>query len=271
MKKSSIITLCAVILIPVGCYLILQHFSVGAAVVPRKILVDDVVQKEKNGKTVSDTIWHTTRNIKLVNQLGDSVSLYDIKDKPIVIDVFFTHCASICPQLTRSMKKLQESFKTGGSSRLKMDTAVVQFISLSIDPENDTVGRLREYADNFGVNPDNWWLLTGNKDSIYNFIFEELKLDKIVQDTIDKDFPHTGHFVLLDKDYQMRWRLGQAYNGLDTASMGLLARDIGLLLLEKDKGKPSILFQEILSLSWLWLIIILCVFLFIWMLKKKGK
>ncbi|MCX6210485.1 MAG: hypothetical protein NTZ59_13545, partial [Bacteroidetes bacterium] len=108
-----------------------------------------------------------------------------------------------------------------------------------------------------------------NKDSIYNFIFEELKLDKIVQDTIDKDFPHTSHFVLLDKDYQMRWRLGQAYNGLDTASMAMLSRDIGLLLLEKDKSKPSTLFKEILSLSWLWLIIVLCVFVFMFILKRS--
>jgi len=269
MKKSSIITLCVTILVPVFCYLILKYFSDGTVVVPKKILYDDVVEKEKNGKTVTDTIWHTTRNIKLVNQMGDTVSLYDIKNSPIVIDLFFTHCASICPQLTRSMKKLQDCFKTGGSSRLKMDTSVVQFISLSIDPESDSVAQLRKYADNFDINPDNWWLLTGNKDSIYNFIFEELKLDKIVQDTIDKDFPHTSHFVLLDKDYQMRWRLGQAYNGLDTASMAMLSRDIGLLLLEKDKSKPSTLFKEILSLSWLWLIIVLCVFVFMFILKRS--
>jgi protein SCO1 len=271
MNKKSILTLCCAILIPVACYLALKFFGEGTVVVPRKILIDDVVQIEKKGKKVNDTIWHKTRNFKLVNQLGDTVSLYDIKNKPIVIDVFFSHCAGICPRLTKSMKKLQTSFKTGGSSRLKMDTGVVHFLSFSIDPENDSVARLREYADYYGINPDNWWLLTGNKDSIYNFIFEELKLDKVVQDTIDKDFPHTSHFVLLDKNYHVRWRLGQAYNGLDSSSMKMLARDIGLLMLEKDKKKPSTLFAKIIDLSWLWLIIAVCVTGFVWILKRNRN
>lgn len=271
MNNKSILTLCLVILIPVGCYLVLKHFTDGRVTVPRKILLEEVVEKEKNGKRVYDSIWHKTGNIHLVNQLGDTVSLYSIKDKTIVIDLFFTHCASICPRLTLSMKKLQESFKAGGNSRLKVDTSVVQFISLSIDPESDSVAQLRKYADNFDINPDNWWLLTGNRDSIYKFIFDELKLDKLSTEPIDKDFAHTSRFALLDKNYIMRGRLGQAYDGLDSTSMGILARDIGLLMLEKDKQKPSAVFTEILDLGWLWLVIALGVAIFMWLLNKNRK
>jgi len=268
MNNRSILTLCLTILIPVGCYLVLKHFSDGSVVLPRKLLLDEVITKEKNGKTTYDSLWHTTSNIRLVNQLGDTVSLYDIKNKAIVFDLFFTHCPSICPRLTRSMKSLQESFKTGGASRLKVDTSVVQFISLSIDPENDSVQQLKIYADNFGINPDNWWLLTGNRDSIYKFIFEELRIDKLSNEPVDTSFAHTSRFALLDKNYKMRGRFGQAYDGLDSTSMGVLARDIGLLMMEKDKTKPSNIFTEIISLSWLWLIIILSVAIFMWLLNK---
>lgn len=271
MSSKSIITLALVILIPVGCYLILEHYSKRVDNLPRKLLLDEVVEKEKNGKRIYDSIWHKTANVQLINQLGDTVNLYDIKNKSIVIDLFFTHCASICPRLTQSMKLLQDSYKAGGNTRLKVDTSVVQFISLSIDPENDSVQQLKKYADNFGVNPDNWWLLTGNRDSIYKFIFEELKLDKISNEPIDKEFAHTSRFALLDKNYYMRGRLGQAYDGLDSSSMGLLARDIGLLMLEKDKQQQSTIFTEILGLGWLWLVIGLCIALFVWVLQKEKK
>jgi protein SCO1/2 len=271
MNNRSILTLCLTILVPVSCYLILKYYSDTGVTVPRKLLLDEVVAKEKNGKTIFDTVWHKTGNIKLVNQLGDSVNLYDIKNKAIVLDLFFTHCPSICPRLTRSMKSLQESFKTGGASRLKVDTSVVQLISLSIDPENDSVQQLKTYADNFGINPDNWWLLTGNRDSIYKFIFEELRIDKLSTEPVDTNFAHTSRFALLDKNYQMRGRLGQAYDGLDSTSMGVLARDIGLLMLEKDKKKRSTVFSEIIDLTWLWLIILLCVAVFMWMLNKNRK
>ena len=271
MNNKSILTLSLTVLVPVFCYLILKHYSDNGVTVPRKLLLDEVVEKQKNGKTIYDTLWHKTGNIKLVNQLGDTINLYDIKNKTIVIDLFFTHCASICPRLTKSMKRLQESFKTGGSSRLKVDTSVVQLISLSIDPESDSVPQLKQYANSFDINPDNWWLLTGNRDSIYKFIFEELKIDKLSTEPVDKDFAHTSRFALLDKNYLMRGRLGQAYDGLDSTSMGLLARDIGLLMLEKDKQKPSTIFTQIIDLTWLWLLILLCVAVFMFVLNKGRE
>ncbi|MEJ7674191.1 MAG: SCO family protein [Chitinophagaceae bacterium] len=51
------------------------------------------------------------KNISFTNHLGQKVSLYDIKGKIIVLDFFFTRCPTICPQMTKAMKRLQESFK----------------------------------------------------------------------------------------------------------------------------------------------------------------
>ena len=87
------------------------------------------------------------------------------------MDFFFTSCASICPTLTKNMANLQRGFLKGGDPMHAPDSTVVQFVSFSIDPERDSVARLKSYADKFGVKHDNWWLLTGNKDSIDNFAF----------------------------------------------------------------------------------------------------
>lgn len=273
MNKKAFLALLIAVFIPIFSYLILKSTSESAVTVPKKYFFDTVVTKEENGKIKTDTFWHKTANFQLVNQLGDTVHLYDIKGKAIVIDLFFTSCGSICPQLTRSMAKMQQSFIRGGNTRRKIDTSVVQFISLSIDPERDSVPVLKSYADRYDVNPDNWWMLTGNRDSIYNFIFQELKIDKLEKVPVSPEFPHTGRFVLLDRDYIVRGRLEQPYSGLanDSTSMATLARDIGLLMLEKDRTKKSKVFTDIVDLSWLWLIIILCVTGFVWYMSQRRK
>ena len=138
-------------------------------------------------------------------------------------------------------------------------------MSLTVDPNRDSVPVLRAYANKMGVIADNWWLLTGNRDSIYNFAFEELKVDQFSQEPISPDFVHTNRFILIDKKMQIRGY----YNGLDSASLLKLAKDVGYLMLEKDKTKKNKIFQDIVDLSWLWLIIALLVSWFVYYFNTK--
>ena len=121
--------------------------------------------------------------------------------------------------------------------------------------------------DRFGVIHDNWWFLTGNKKDIYQFAFEELKVDQFSEEPVSPDFVHTSRFVLIDKAFKVRGY----YNGLDSAEMKKLARDIGLLMLEKDGQKKSGVFKQILDLSWLWLIIITAVIFFVTYMQNRRK
>jgi len=267
MNKKALLSLCIAILIPLTCYLILKGASDKAVIMPRRFLMDTVIQSIKEGKQVNDTVWHKTANITLVNQLGDTVSLYDKPGKIMVIDYFFTHCSGICPLLTRNMAKLQHSFIIGGDTRNKIDTSVVQFVSFTIDATRDSVSVLKNYADRFGVNHDNWWMLTGNPRTIANFAFQELKVDQFSGEPIDSDFVHTNRFVVLDKDYVVRGY----YNGLDTLQVAKLARDIGILMLEKDKKKKSQLFMDIIDLKWLWVLVVALVIFFVVYMSKRRK
>ncbi len=239
MSKKAILAIFVALFIPILSYFLLKGFGERAVHMPNRYLPDSVSTYIKDGKTVNDTVWHTVRNISLTNQLGKQVSLHDIQGKIIVLDVFFTSCGSICPALTRNMSKMQKSFLKGGNTRQKIDTSLVHFVSLTIDPKRDSVPRLKAYADAYGVVHDNWWMLTGEKDSIYNFIFEELKVDKYDPEMeVTPDFPHTGRFVLIDKNFNVRGY----YNGLDTLeSLPKMARDIGLLMVEKDRKNPPAL------------------------------
>lgn len=240
MNKKAIGAIIIAIVLPFLGYQLVKSLSEETVIMPRRFYEDSIIVKTKDGKTTTDTIWHKTANIKLVNQLGDSVSLYDIQNRVIVADFIFTRCPSVCPKMTQNMASLQQSFSHYNQGRKVIDSSIVRFVSFTIDPERDSVSVLKKYADKFKVNHDNWWMLTGDKKTIYDFALNELKLGLQDGEGIDTSFIHSQKFVLLDKDYVVRGY----YNGLDTTELVKMAKDIGLLMLERDKKKKRNIFSE---------------------------
>ncbi|MEP6844639.1 MAG: SCO family protein [Panacibacter sp.] len=267
MNKKALLAICLAVLIPLISYMLVKSAGDDAIVMPRHYLPDSVNTAVVDGKMSTDTAWHKVANIKLLNQLGDTVNLYDIHNKVIVADFFFTTCGYICPKLTANMARMQQSFITGGDPMKKIDTSIVQFLSFTIDPERDSVTRLKQYADRFGINSDNWWMLTGSKDSIYNFIFQELKVDKYDSEgPLDPDFAHTQRFVLIDKTFRVRG----FYNGLDSTSLGQLSKDIGLLMLEKETNPEPLPFDPLQMGVFFALTLIIVVVVIRILFKKKS-
>jgi len=258
MTKKAILALALAIIMPLAGYLIVKYYSKEAVHMPgRYFAPDSVVVSEKNGKTVTDTIWHKVKNIEFTNQLGKKVSLNDLKRKVLVIDFFFTRCPSICPGLARNMKRLQDSF-------VKNDS-IVQFISISVDPAHDSVPQLRKFADRFNANHDTWWFVTGDKKEIYDFAFNELKAS-VTDSEVDTAFLHTENFFLLDSNRIVRgW-----YNGFDTGKQAQLVRDIPLLMLEKDKKSPSV-FREFIPILPIIFIAIGIVFIAVFIFNRQKS
>jgi protein SCO1/2 len=219
------------VLLPVISYILVRYYSNRDVQMPHRYFYDSVNVIEKSGKTFDDTAWHHVSNMQFTNQFGKKVSFADLKGKIIVLDFFFTRCPTICPQLAKAMKRLQNSFIHNDS--------IVQFVSVTVDPLHDSVTQLRKWAEKYNVNPDSWWLLTGNRDSIYHFAISEIKAN-IADVNVDTAFVHTYNFFLLDKERIIRgW-----YNGLDSAAQKKLVRDIPLLMLEKDRKKT---FKEFIN------------------------
>jgi len=259
MNKKAILALMLAILMPLTGYLLVKYYSKEAVHMPRKYFEpDSVVTRERNGKLVTDTIWHKVKNINFTNQLGKKVSLYDLHGKIIVLDFFFTRCPSICPALARNMKRLQDSFKQNDS--------IVQFISISIDPVHDSVQQLRKFADRFNINHDTWWMVTGNKEEIYDFALHEVKAN-VADVNVDTAFPHTYDFFLLDTNKIVRG----FYNGFDSAKQATLVRDIPLLMLERDKTSPSVLRDFIPILPMIFIAIGIVVLITILLNRSRNK
>lgn len=221
-----------VTVLPIASYLFVSNLSKDAIKMPRRYFYDTVVVKMEKGKKINDTVWHKVRPFKLKNQFGKEVGLEDWGGKIIIADFFFTSCPSICPKLTRNMKKLQTAFK-------KTDS-LVRFVSFTIDPTRDTVQALKAYGDKFGIDHDTWFMLTGDKNELYDIALNEFKASIASNGNIDTGFIHTDRFFLLDRDRVVRgW-----YSGLDSVNLDKLIKDVVLLNMERDKKKKRNLFRK---------------------------
>ena len=266
MNKTAIYAILLAAFLPLVCYFIVKKYSDTAIVMPHHYFPDSTTTRTVRGKQVEDTVWHKLPEFSLTNQSGEQVSFGDLKGKVIVADFFFTHCPTICPPLTRNMKWLQESITN--SQRVGDKTPdFIHFLSFSIDPERDSVERLKQWADRFQINPEQWWLLTGSKKTIYDMAIQEMKLPVVDGKGIDTSFIHTDRFVLIDTNLHVRGY----YHGLDSADLSRLSNDIILLTMEKDPSRKSVLAGKFQIMAVAFLSAIIGVGLLLFFIKKRKK
>lgn len=274
MNKKALLGILIALIVPVVIFFFVD--SLPKAAIPQPLFYDSISTTIKKGKAVNDTFWQHIPDFTLTNQLGHKVSFsdYALKDsgRITVADFFFTHCTTICPGMTLQMKKLQQAVTKG--VKVGDNTAdYVQYLSFSIDPEYDSVAALKKWADRFQIDPGNWWLLTGDKKTIYDLSLKYMNLT--IQDpNVDTTFPHTDIFVLIDKHGVIRTRRDKEgnpllYHSSDEKSMKNLAEDIVLLSLEKNPKEKSIFSGQFFLITVVFLVAIVGAILLVYFIRKK--
>jgi protein SCO1/2 len=284
-NKTALYALILAVLIPLVSYFIIKQLSTDAIHIPKPIYADTTISKVVKGKIENETIWHKIPDFTLTNQEGKKVSLHDMVrvdpetgdtvPKIIVANFFFTHCATICPGMTMNIKKLQESIKK--SEKVGDRTAdFVQFLSFSVDPDRDSVTALKKWADRFQINPDNWWLLTGDKKTIYDLSLKHMNLSIQDPQGVDTGFFHTDIIVLIDRDRVVRMPRDEygnprTYHAGEETDLLKLSEDIVLLMLEKDKKKKSFFDGKLELLGVVFLLTLVGLGIFLVVLRKTRN
>lgn len=111
--------------------------------------------------------YGTVADFALIDQQGHAVTNGDLTGKVWVAAFFFTRCATVCPQVTASMARLQHDL--AGESD-------VMLVSFSVDPRHDTPAVLNAYAERYGADPARWLFLTGPKVQVYALIQQSFLL-----------------------------------------------------------------------------------------------
>src|SRR3984957_12719686 len=156
------------------------------------------------------------------NQEGKIITNNDLVGKVYVAEYFFTSCRGFCRKLNTNMKKLAEEYAAERDFRL---------LSYTVDPETDSVARMKHYADSLGADPQRWFFLTGRKDSLYHLARTGYLLDDPKNNAlnINEQFLHTQFVALVDRGGRVR----KIYDGLKQDELDELEKDISALLKEK--------------------------------------
>ncbi|WP_017726889.1 SCO family protein [Halalkalibacterium ligniniphilum] len=125
---------------------------------------------------------------EFVNQHGEPFGSEDLEGTYWLANMIFTSCSTVCPTMTPNMARLQDAMLEEGVD--------MQFVSFTVDPENDNPELLAKYGENVGANFEYWNFLTGYpQEEIAEFAQEGFKT--LVQET-DDDIIHSTSFFLID-------------------------------------------------------------------------
>jgi|TARA_B110000090_G_scaffold60484_1_gene69319 protein SCO1/2 len=133
-----------------------------------------------------------------LNQDSLFISNQDFNGKVFVAEFFFTRCPSICIEMNKNMKILDEIYGD------RDDFGIASF---TIDPENDTPTTLKKYSELIEVKSKNWHFLTGDKEDIYELSNKGFNIFSSVNQAVEGGFEHQGFFALIDKDGYIRSRV----------------------------------------------------------------
>jgi protein SCO1/2 len=142
-----------------------------------------------------DTVYHQIPYFEFINQDGKKVTRDDLLGHVYIADFFFATCPTICPKMTTNMSYIQSKFK---------DNQNLRYLSITVNPEHDSVSVLRAYADKVHADTKSWDFVTGNKDSIYEIAFNGFFVSAQRDSIAPGGFLHSGMLILVDKNAHIR-------------------------------------------------------------------
>ena len=211
----------ALLFIPGVAYLILrtgtnnyQHLEVFGPKEP--------ITKTVNGKTMTDTLYHTVSNFSFIGHDSSLVTQELFKNKIYIADFFFTTCKSICPKMSNNLMRVQNEFR---------DDNNILILSHTVDPEHDTPSVLDEYAKKHNVIKGKWFFVTGDKKQLYDMARNSYFITAMDGDGGPDDFIHSEQMALIDKEGRIRG----FYDGTDYNEITRLIEEVKVLRWDYEK------------------------------------
>jgi protein SCO1/2 len=150
---------------------------------------------------------------------GEQVGRGDLIGQPWVAGFIFTSCAGACPLMMAQMVQLHDALPSDRR---------VGFVAITVDPEHDTEGVLRDYAAKFGATGGRWRFLRGSASETYALARDGFQLaagPSPDPSQGDGPFFHSDRLVLVDA----RGTVRGYYRGTEPEELDRLRRDLNRL------------------------------------------
>ena len=187
--------------------------SADAEELRRVAEVSDSLRRETadKGRMVTRMPNELMPNMALWDQDGRLVTKKDFLGHPLALNFIFTSCRSarMCPASSACMKQL-------GDALAKMPGAAeVRLLTITFDPETDTPGMLRAYAEGYGIDHARHRFLTGDagqiKDLMRHYGIQTLRDDGTIV--------HNAALIVISPEGRIAYRReGPSFDAEDIAA-----------------------------------------------------
>ncbi len=144
---------------------------------------------------------------ELTERSGETFSSADMQGKVWVTSFFFASCPGQCPRLNANIKHLHDL----------PELRDVTWVSITVDPDNDTLEVLQDYANRYQADPQRWLFLRGPFDYI----------KRVGEDIMKLEVTWRGH-----KDYAIVIDRAGKVRGMFDATSISQSKKLRLLLLD---------------------------------------
>ena len=170
-----------------------------------------VIDKATKSRIDNIGIIGQVPSFSLTNFDGSVITEKQLDNKISIVSFIFTQCEGACPIISENMSILQERFASSND---------IQFLSITTDPDYDTLEVLDEYSSNYS-NKNNWYFLRGNIIDVIELSEKGFFLSAALLPA-----GHSTRLVLVDKQLNIR----KYYEGTIESNIFELQSDIVTLL-----------------------------------------
>jgi len=170
-----------------------------------------VIDKATKSRIDNIGIIGQVPSFSLTNFDGSVITENQLDDKISIVSFIFTQCEGACPIMSENMSILQERFASSND---------IQFLSITTDPDYDTLDILNEYSSSYSNNK-NWFFLRGDILDIIELSEQGFFLSAALLPA-----GHSTRLVLVDKELNIR----KYYEGTIESNIFELQSDIVTLL-----------------------------------------
>ena len=147
----------------------------------------------------ADSFLNNLSGVNLVDQHGKPFEPGSLQNQVILFNFIFTRCGSTCPIQTKSLAQVFTKLPADVRDR-------VRFVSISIDPENDTSAKLQAFSHAMGADLDGWSFLTGDPKQIEELTQRLHLFDESDSNEATRPQIHRTSLWLVDKQGRMLQR-----------------------------------------------------------------
>jgi protein SCO1 len=165
--------------------------AVGAGA---RMLRQDTLEK---GNAAYREIGDKIPDFVLYDQEGRVVDSARFRGKQVMLNFIYSRCpvANMCPLSTSKMIETQKLARQAGIPN-------IEFVSITLDPDYDTPGVLKDYAEARRIDTGNFSFLTGPEVAIRDLLTQF----GVIAEFKDGILNHTLATLLIDDKGQVSWR-----------------------------------------------------------------